>query len=106
MKNFLVFLVMLLIALPALAQSRRGHWRGNHHRPGHYRNWPGPRYPMPRPAPRHSCQVVMVDRYQRVINRYWSYADYRYGQCSDGLRQCHWDLRRYGAWGARCAQVR
>lgn len=123
MKNLILFVFMLLLALPALAQNRRdgnrnrdwdyrngdhrpGDYRNGDYRPGDYRtdnrNWPGPHYP--RPNPRRSCQVVMVDRYNRVVNRYWSTAAYRRG-CIDGLRQCDWDLRRYGTWGARCAQV-
>lgn len=53
-----------------------------------------------------SCQVVMVDRYNRVIQRFYAQADYRSGMCRDGLRNCNYEIRLRNIYGARCAQVR
>lgn len=53
-----------------------------------------------------SCQVVMVDRYNRVIQRFFAQTDYRTGMCRDGLRQCNYEIHRRNLYGVRCAQVR
>ncbi len=95
MKNIFVFLMMLLVALPSFARPRP--------RFPHPGRLPGRTYPMP--VPRRTCQVVMVDRYNRVMNRYWGHRS-NYGQCSKALRECYQDVRYYGGFGARCAQVR
>jgi hypothetical protein len=76
MKKFVLAVSLMLSALPALAQR-------------HY-----------------SCQVVMVDRYNRIIQRFYAQADYRTGMCRDGLRDCNYEIRRRGLYGVRCAQVR
>jgi opacity protein-like surface antigen len=75
MKKFLLASVLALSAVPAFAQ--------------YYNN----------------CQVVMVDRYNRVISRFYAQRDYRSGMCREGLRQCNSEMRRRGIYGARCAQV-
>lgn len=79
MKKAFFALVMILSALPAFAQR--------------------PPYPQ-------QCQVVAVDRYNRVIARFWAQTDWRTGQCRDGLRNCHFEIRRRGWYDARCLQLR
>lgn len=127
MKNVILAVVMIVASLPALAQHRRpgpGRYNpapgrhhpgpGRHHpgpgryhpRPGRHHPGPGRHYPMPRPAPTLSCQVAMVDGYNRVVRRFWGHTDYRTGQCRDALQQCSWEVRRMGSWNYRCAQVR
>jgi hypothetical protein len=54
----------------------------------------------------YNCQVVMVDRYNRVVQRFYAQRDYRSGMCRDGLRQCNYEIQRRGLYGRRCAQVR
>ncbi len=78
-----VFFVMLiaLAALPAFAQ-----------------NYPGP-YPT-------TCQVVAVDRFNRVIARFYARPDWQTGMCREGLRQCNFEIRRRGWYDARCLQLR
>jgi hypothetical protein len=61
---------------------------------------------LPAFAQRYSCQVVMVDRYNRIIQRFYAQVDYRTGMCRDGLRDCNYEIRRRGVYGARCATVR
>jgi hypothetical protein len=61
---------------------------------------------LPAFAQHYSCQVVMIDRYNRVIQRYYAQADWRTGMCRDGLRNCNYDLRIRNIYGARCATVR
>lgn len=110
LKNLLVALSVVLMSVPALAQHRP------HRRPmpgpGHYRPrpMPGPGHyrprPMPRPMPTRLCSVVMVNRANRVINRYTGYADYRSGVCHQAMQNCRFDLSRRGAWGNRCVQNR
>jgi hypothetical protein len=78
----------------------RGHWGGGYHP----RPMPRP-YPRPMPIPRASCQVLMVDAYNRVVNRYWGMSRNPW-QCTDGLNRCYRDLRWMGGIGARCVQVR
>lgn len=53
-----------------------------------------------------NCQVVMVDRFNRVIHRYFGQRDWRTGMCRNALRQCNLDIRRRNIFGARCAQLR
>lgn len=95
MKHFLLFLLAFMMTVPAFAQGRR--------RPQPRRPHPRTRIPMPRP--RHTCQVVMVDRYNRVVNRYWGRSHSRFDRCQDAFSSCYWDLKRYGSRGRRCLQV-
>ena len=81
MHKLIVAILLTVSALPALAQ----------------------RYPNPRYS---TCQVVMVDRYNRVVQRFYAYTDPRSGMCRDGLRDCNYEIRRRNVYGARCAQVR
>ena len=53
-----------------------------------------------------SCQVVMIDRYNRVIQRFFAQVDYRTGMCREGLRQCHYEVQRRNLYNVRCATVR
>lgn len=101
MKNIVVFLMLLVMALPALAERPRPHHRP--HSNGHYRPIPRPR-PVPMPH-RYACQVVMVDRYNRVLNRYYGRTSNPWS-CHDGFNRCYRDVGRWGGFGARCAQVR
>lgn len=124
MKHALVALVLFVMALPTFADDPRpgrGHGRGHYrpgtghhrpHRPGPVVIRPRPRRPLPpvvirpRPMPRpRTCEVVMTDRFNRVVRRYWGHSSPR-SMCREGLRQCQWDLNRMGAWGYRCATVR
>jgi hypothetical protein len=89
MRAIFICLLILVTSLPAFAQRRP---------------IPRPR-PIPNPYPS-SCQVVAIDRYQRVIARFYARTDWQSGQCRDGLRQCNYEIRRRGWWDARCAQVR
>jgi hypothetical protein len=96
MKNILLFLMAFLMMEGAFAQHRRRH--------------PEPRRPHPRtripiPGPRYTCQVVMVDRYHRVVNRYWGRSHSRFDRCEDAFRSCYWDLKRYGSRGRRCLEA-
>lgn len=86
MKKLFVVMLCMMTALPALAQYR-------------------PR-PHPRPTPTQQCQVVAVDRYSRVVARFYAHTDWRTGQCRDGLRQCNFEIRRRGWYDVRCAQLR
>jgi hypothetical protein len=79
MKKLFIALLVTLSALPAFAQ---------------YNPYPS------------SCQVVAVDRYNRVVARFYAQTDWRNGQCVDGLRQCNQEIRRRGWYDVRCAQVR
>ncbi len=76
MKKTLFVLVFVLSALPALAQHQG------------------------------SCQVVLMDRYNRILDRFYSRTDYRTGRCREGMRDCNYEMRRRGIYGARCVQVR
>lgn len=96
MKHFLLLLLAFMMTIPAFAQRRP-------RRPEPRR--PLPRTRIPAPVPRHSCQVVMVDRYNRVVNRYWGRSRSRVNRCADAFSACHWDLKRYGSRGRRCLQV-
>lgn len=75
MKKFIVASLLAMTTLPAFAQ-------------GYY-----------------NCQVVMIDRYNRVIDRFYARRDPRTGMCREGLRQCNYELQRRPIYGARCAQV-
>lgn len=111
MKHALLALVLFAVSLSTFADDPRpgrGHGRG-HYRPAPGHNRPGPVIvirPRPIPRPSRSCQVVMVDRFDRVVRRYWGHEPAGYGMCRSGLRDCNWDLNRMGAWGYRCATVR
>lgn len=52
------------------------------------------------------CQVVAVDRYQRVIARFYGRTHPRSRMCRSALRQCNYEIRRRGWWGVRCTQLR
>lgn len=54
----------------------------------------------------YNCQVIMIDRYNRVLQRFYAQADYRTGMCREGLRQCNYEIQRRGIYGARCATLR
>lgn len=86
MKKTFVAVLLIVTALPALAQ-----WN------------PRPR-PRPYPGPYRSCQVVAVDYYNRVIARFYGHTDYR-GMCRNALHQCNYEIRRRGWYGARCTQL-
>ncbi len=119
MKHVIFALVLFVTSLSVFAQRHPGHHgRGNghyrpapgHYNPGHYnpgpvviRSYPRP-YPRPYPAPR-ACEVVMTDRVNRVVRRYWGQEDY-HSMCRSGLRACNYDLQTMGMWGYRCATVR
>ncbi len=124
MKHVIFALVLFVTSLSVFAQRHPGnHNRGNGHyrpAPGHHRPIPGhnrgPVVIRPRPVPpviirprplppTRSCQVVMTDRVNRVVRRYWGQSNGN-GMCRDGLRQCNYDLQRMGMWGYRCATVR
>ncbi len=109
MKHVIFALVLFVTSLSVFAQRHPGHHNRGH---GHYRPAPGHHRPgpviviRPRPLPpTRSCQVVMTDRVNRVVRRYWGNSDWN-GMCRDGLRQCNYDLQRMGMWGYRCATVR
>lgn len=51
----------------------------------------------------YSCQVLMVDNYNRVIDRFYAQRDYQTNRCRDGLRDCHRELRVRGL-NARCVE--
>ena len=113
MKHALLALVLFVVSLSTFADDPRP---GRHHRPrpGHHRGpvviRPRPVPPViirprPIPYPSRSCQVVMTDRVNRVVRRYWGHSNGN-GMCRDGLRQCNYDLQRMGMWGYRCATVR
>lgn len=114
MKHAILALVLFVVSLTTFADDPRRPDR--HNRPGRPRHNRGPVVirprPIPpviiyrpRPIPSRSCQVVMTDRLNRVVRRYWGYSNAN-GMCRDGLRQCNYDLQRMGAWGFRCATVR
>jgi hypothetical protein len=103
MKNFIVFFVLIIMSLPAFAQ-RRPHPHPRFPQP-HPRPMPHPR-PVPVPPPSYSCQVYMVDSFNRVLNRYWGRTDWRTGVCVDAMNRCRMDLRYSGHWNARCVQPR
>ncbi len=108
MKHTLLALVLFVVSLTAFAEELRP--RPRPQGPVVIRPRPLPPVvirPRPRPAPRPTyrpCQVVMVDRMNRVFRRYRGYTDYN-GMCRDSLRQCNYDVQRMGMWGYRCATV-
>lgn len=61
---------------------------------------------LPAFAQAYSCQVVAVDRFNRVLLRFNARPDWQTGMCRDGLRMCNMEIRRRGMWDARCLQVR
>ncbi len=79
MKKLILVLMFTMTALPAFAQH----------------------YPNPT-----QCQVVAVDRFSRVVARFYAQTDWRTGQCRDGLRMCNFEIRRRGWYDVRCAQLR
>lgn len=111
MKHALLAIFVSVFALSSFADDPRR--PGRHHR--------GPRRPgpvivvrprpvppvviRPRPIPSRSCQVVMTDRFNRVVRRYWGHEN-GHSMCRSGLRDCNRDLNRMGMWGYRCATVR
>ena len=114
MNKFFVFFLMVLFAVPALAQHRGdyGHGRGygrGYGRPGYNR----PYRPIPRPMPRPgygrpgysrpgSCVVAMVNRRGRVIDTYYGYNDYYSRGCSRALQQCRFEISHRGMYANRC----
>lgn len=78
MKKYFLGLLILASALPAFAEPT-----------------------APRP-----CQVVAVDRYHRVIARFYGNTNRGNRMCRNALRQCNFEIRRRGWWDARCLQVR
>ena len=77
MKKYLLGILLVVSAFPAYAQRT--------HRP---------------------CQVAAVDNFNRVIARFYGQTDWRSGMCRNALRQCNFEIRRRGWWGARCVQLR
>jgi hypothetical protein len=77
MKKALFALMLILSALPAFAQ----------------------RYPT-------TCQAAAIDRYNRLIARFYGRVDYRTGQCREALRNCSMEIRRRGWYDAHCVQLR
>lgn len=75
MKKALFALMLVLSALPAFAQ----------------------RYPR-------TCEAVAVDRYNRLIARFYGRFDPRTGMCREALRNCNMEIRRRGWYDARCVQ--
>ena len=61
---------------------------------------------LPAFAQSYSCQVVAVDRYNRILMRFHARTDWQTGMCREGLRQCNFEIRRRNMWDARCMQVR
>jgi hypothetical protein len=76
MRSLALCFFMLLAAVPAFAQY------GNSY----------------------SCEVLMVDRYNRVIDRFYAQRDYQTNRCRDGLRDCNKELRVRGVSGATCVE--
>lgn len=77
MKKAVLAILLTMSALPAFAQ----------------------RYPT-------TCQAAAIDRYNRLIARFYGQTDYRTGQCREALRNCHFEIRRRGWRDARCVQIR
>lgn len=77
MKKALFVILMTLSVAPAFAQ----------------------RYPA-------TCQAAAVDRYNRLIARFYGRVDYRTGMCREALRNCNMEIRRRGWYDARCVQLR
>lgn len=96
MKHLFILFLVFVMTETAFAQGRR-------RRPEPRR--PHPRTRVPMPMPRYTCQVVMVDRYNRVVNRYWGRTHSRFDRCRDAMSSCYWDLKRYGSRGRRCLQA-
>ena len=76
MRSLALCFFMLLAAVPAFAQY------GNSY----------------------SCEVVMVDNYNRVIDRFYAQRDYQTNRCRDGLRDCNREMRTRGI-NARCVET-
>lgn len=53
----------------------------------------------------YSCEVVMVDRYNRVIDRFYAQRDYRTNRCRDGLRDCNKEIRMRNISGVSCVET-
>lgn len=51
----------------------------------------------------YSCEVVLVDNYNRVIDRFIAQRDYQTNRCRDGLRDCNKEMRLRGISG-RCVE--
>lgn len=79
MRNFCLGLVLLVSALPAFAEVSE------------INNRP--------------CQVVAVDRYQRIVARFYGNSHPRDRMCRNALRQCNYEVRRRGWWDVRCRQL-
>ncbi len=75
MRSLVVFFFMVFIASSAFAQYGNGY----------------------------SCQVDMVDNYNRVIDRFYAQRDYQTNRCRDGLRDCNKELRLRNI-NARCVE--
>ena len=52
-----------------------------------------------------SCQVAAIDRYNRIVARFYGQTDYR-GVCQNALRQCNYEIRMRGWYDLRCVQYR
>ena len=53
-----------------------------------------------------TCQVAAVDRYNRIIARFYGYPEGPNGICRQALRQCNYEVRMRGWYDARCIQYR
>ncbi|MFY7991778.1 MAG: hypothetical protein ACOVP4_00680 [Bacteriovoracaceae bacterium] len=51
----------------------------------------------------YSCEVVLIDNYNRVIDRFIAQRDYQTNRCRDGLRDCNKEMRLRGISG-RCVE--
>ena len=77
MKKTILAILLTMSALPAFAQ----------------------RYPV-------SCQAGALDRYNRLVARFYGHVDPRSGQCRSALRDCNREIRRRGWYDVRCVQLR
>lgn len=80
MKRIILVFVMMMSTIPAMAESLES-----------------------RDIP---CQVAAIDRYHRVIARFYGNSNGRHRMCRNALRQCNFEIRRRGWWGVRCVQIR
>lgn len=99
-------LVALFISLNVSAQTtsepcRRGCWT-----PGQPEHTPAP-LPQPQPSPReYSCDIEMVDFYNRALYIYTGIAESHKIACQIATQRCLQEVRLgYGGQGAKCWMI-